>query len=406
MPEHLPDRRQIGAACEHLARERVPQPMRAHPPEPRPACDPHDRLADRADAHRPRRRLRSHEHRATLRHPWPPIAHIRGDRLTHLSRQRQPQLATLAADRDLSGSPVDVVKSQAGCLRASDAQPREQHDERVIAATGSRAPVARVQDPLQLLTANPFGQTRQPAAPHRRNRGRQRHLHRTIEVDEPQQLRHSDHGQLRGRATLARAHLNHEPPDERDIQALQLDPILDRESLDQRPDVRHIGLDARRREMSLALKPAREPRKQHVDRRRRHRLLAPQPRRSQKRQQRLDAPDARVMVIASRATRRAELLHHHRREILNTEAAARHPAVQVPESPQIWLSSRWRVPLPLQLGGEPRLQTVQRATRRRSRYRPVLRSRHAKGIGTRTSVIQSSATATAHFASTSQPKFR
>ena len=35
VPEHLPNRREIGAAGEHLGRERVPQPMRVHPPEPR-----------------------------------------------------------------------------------------------------------------------------------------------------------------------------------------------------------------------------------------------------------------------------------------------------------------------------------------------------------------------------------
>jgi hypothetical protein len=62
-----------------------------------------------------------------------------GHRLADVGGQRQAvAAAALAADGDLTLAPVDVAQLQAGDLPGAQAQPGQQHDDRVIPAAGHR----------------------------------------------------------------------------------------------------------------------------------------------------------------------------------------------------------------------------------------------------------------------------
>jgi predicted ester cyclase len=74
-----------------------------------------------------------------------------GQGLPGRGRQREPLgPAALAGDRDLAGPPVDVAELQPGGLGASQAQPGQQRQDRVVPQAHCRVPVAAVQQPADL----------------------------------------------------------------------------------------------------------------------------------------------------------------------------------------------------------------------------------------------------------------
>jgi hypothetical protein len=78
----------------------------------------------------------------------PAVAQPRDDRLADVDRERQPLLAAaLAADHEFARAPVDVLQSQRGDLADAQPQPREQHQDREVAAADRRLAVAAVEQP-------------------------------------------------------------------------------------------------------------------------------------------------------------------------------------------------------------------------------------------------------------------
>ena len=133
MPQHLPDPHDRHPGLDHLARRRVAQPVRADLRDPGAPARAADRRGDRPGRDRRIRSPGLQEHLPPIARR-PPAPQVRGDRLAHISRQRQPVLATaLAADHELTSAPVDVIKRQAGDLAAAQPQPQQQDDQRVIA---------------------------------------------------------------------------------------------------------------------------------------------------------------------------------------------------------------------------------------------------------------------------------
>ncbi len=74
---------------------------------------------------------------------WPAPAQPAGQRLTDIGRQREPFLpATLAADDDLTGPPVQVRELQSCDLARPQAQSGQQRQDREVPAAEGRAPIA------------------------------------------------------------------------------------------------------------------------------------------------------------------------------------------------------------------------------------------------------------------------
>jgi hypothetical protein len=197
VPQHLPDLGQRRPGPQHLRRQRVPQPVRAHPGQPGPPASPAHDLADRRRRQPPvgGAGRAEHCHRIAAR----PARHqIGGDRLADLGGQRQPfEPAPLAADRHLAPLPVDVGQLQGGDLGAAQAKPRQHEQDRVVAAACHGAAVAAGQQPAYRRGIQATGQRRQPPARHRRHRRRQWHRHMPGHVQEPQQRPHRRHHRLR-----------------------------------------------------------------------------------------------------------------------------------------------------------------------------------------------------------------
>ena len=88
------------------------------------------------------------EHVTGLR-PGPGTGQVRDQRLADVGRQRQPVLtASLSTDDDLAAAPVNVVQLQRGHLDRAQAEPGQQHQDRVVANADRPLAGSVVQQPL------------------------------------------------------------------------------------------------------------------------------------------------------------------------------------------------------------------------------------------------------------------
>ncbi len=90
-----------------------------------------------------------HEHVATPA-PATTAGQVVRQRAADINRQRQPPMAALAADDQLSGAPVDVLQSHGGNLARAQPQPHQHGQDRVVAPADRGAPIAACQQPAQL----------------------------------------------------------------------------------------------------------------------------------------------------------------------------------------------------------------------------------------------------------------
>ena len=71
---------------------------------------------------------------------------------------------------DLAAFPVEIVQGHGGDLAAAQAEPREQHQDGVVAPTRRRSPIARRQQPFDLFGRQRLRQVRQAPASYARHR--------------------------------------------------------------------------------------------------------------------------------------------------------------------------------------------------------------------------------------------
>ena len=147
MPKQLADLRQRCPRAQRFGRDRVAQPVATDPPSParrrrrRRSCPPPSAPAPAG--------ARGHSRAPLFRTSRPPVAQIRGHRLTSLVRQRQPVTPpALAPDGDLSRPPINVIQVKRGNLTDPQPEPAKEHQHREVptpshgrAVTGSQHPL-------------------------------------------------------------------------------------------------------------------------------------------------------------------------------------------------------------------------------------------------------------------------
>jgi hypothetical protein len=246
----------------------------ANPPRAlRPATCPPHRRGDGSGRDRPHRRPVRQEH-------LPPIAgrpspsQVGGDRLPHIDRQGQPVTpGSLPAHHEFTRPPIDVVQSQPGHFPSAQAQPQQQHDDRVVAAPDRAAPVAAVQDRPGVGLGDPQRQRRASPPGQRQRRpgqiGRHLPLHEAEAQERPQP----------GDEVLCRAHrdrrglIQHRPSHVRGrhtAQALRCQPGQETACMV------HVAAGRARRQSTLGQQVPLERFQQRISRRVGHRLFGAQ----------------------------------------------------------------------------------------------------------------------------------
>ncbi len=187
MAQHRRDLGQRAPAGQQLGRDRVPQPVR---PDPRDAS-PVARVAeDRPNRFRRERaigRERAQEHLAEPSIP-PPIENMLDERLADILREREPVgLRALPADRQLAGTPIDVIQQERHDLARRQRKSRQQRQDREITPADRRRAVTTGEQPRDLLRLDSAGQRAQTPARDARDRLHQRHRHPARHMQEDQQ---------------------------------------------------------------------------------------------------------------------------------------------------------------------------------------------------------------------------
>jgi hypothetical protein len=125
----------------------------------------------------------------------------RRDRLADVDRERQPLLAAaLAADDQLACAPVDVLKSQPGDLSDALPQPRQQQQDREVAAPDRGRPVAAAQQPRDGVRVKRLDQGRQAPLGDRRDGDSE------LAIDQPLQMQEAQQRPQSGDRDLRRGH--------------------------------------------------------------------------------------------------------------------------------------------------------------------------------------------------------
>lgn len=141
MPEDLPDLGQPRALAEQVAGHRVAEPVGSELGQPGPMAGAVHR-AQHMRAVQPGIGGMQDDQQRASRAAGPAMLHVVGQRLTDIGRKRQAfPAASLAAHQQLTGPPVDIAQLDRRHLARAQAQPRQQHQDRVIAATASAAAI-------------------------------------------------------------------------------------------------------------------------------------------------------------------------------------------------------------------------------------------------------------------------
>src|SRR5687768_15493436 len=84
---------------------------------------------------------------------WPISAKIRRQRRPYICGQGEAIVSKpfLSPNGDLTQAPVDIIELERHHLAGTKPETREEQQDGVIAASGSRLPIARPQEPLDLL---------------------------------------------------------------------------------------------------------------------------------------------------------------------------------------------------------------------------------------------------------------
>ena len=128
------------AEVQHVDGKRVPQETGADPSLRRRNPGPFEGIGKHAPdelrrPHRTERRLQADEQ--VPRPAGPPVHDMVGNRLADIDRQRHAVMTpALAANRDLAGPPVDVIKPDRTDLLAAQAEPGQQKHDGAVAASG------------------------------------------------------------------------------------------------------------------------------------------------------------------------------------------------------------------------------------------------------------------------------
>ncbi|MEI9986089.1 MAG: hypothetical protein WDN69_24685 [Aliidongia sp.] len=109
---------------------------------------------------------------AACRTSRPVLTQIVDQGCPDIRRQRQPcQPLTFAVHNDLAAFPIEIVQGHGGDLAAAQAEPREQHQDGVIATTRRLPTITRRQQTFDLFGRQRFRQVRQTPAGDTRHRG-------------------------------------------------------------------------------------------------------------------------------------------------------------------------------------------------------------------------------------------
>ena len=124
----------------------------------------------------------------------------------------------LAPHHDLAGSPIQVVEFQPHHLTGAEAEPGEQHEDRVVSPADAGPLIARAQQTFDLLCTEILGDGRQPPVGHRRHASRQVRRNLSLLQQEAEEGPQRRHHQLRS----LRAHRVGMALDEaRDVRGIQ-----------------------------------------------------------------------------------------------------------------------------------------------------------------------------------------
>ena len=222
-----------------------------------PAHDSPDRLRRQLPVRPPHR----HEHRPRLA-PGTAAGQPASQSLPGQDRKREPLgAAALARDREFPGPPVDVSKLQAGGLRAAQAEPGQQRQDRVITQADCRLPLAAGQQPLDLGRRQAARQPGQPPRRDGRDRPGQRDRRPPGRVREPQERPQRGHHRLRRPAVAVLAVIHHERGHLARVQSAHRSRPADRGQ----EVLRLLGIAPHRyrRKAPLPVQPRAELRQQH-----------------------------------------------------------------------------------------------------------------------------------------------
>lgn len=117
-----------------------------------------------------------------------PVVKVRDERFADLVPQRQPlSRRTLAANRQLTGVPVDVVQPEGRDLARAQAKARRQREDREVASADRRGAVAAVKQPGHLLRLERPRQRAQAPTSDARHRANPRNWHPAGDMQEDKQ---------------------------------------------------------------------------------------------------------------------------------------------------------------------------------------------------------------------------
>ena len=286
--------------------QKVPQPVRPGRGNPGPCAGTADDIRHAGRGEPAMRRPQPHEHRRTGSLPRAAPGQPASHRLARVGRQRQDvAAAALAAHGDLALPPADVAQVQGGDLPGPQAQPRQQHQDREVAAAGRAVPVAAAHQPGQVRRADRTGQRRELPARRRRHRAGQRRADLPVQVKEPQQRPQPRHRRLRRRHAAPGALAADEPRHARGGQNLRASAITQGRPGQEPAGYPRITADTVPGQAPLPGQVLPEPHGQPVSRRLQHRH--PRRRRraqaaqvTQQRSQRPGRPQCRVTISAAR----------------------------------------------------------------------------------------------------------
>jgi hypothetical protein len=142
------------------------------------------------------------------------MADVVGYRRADVGRDRElVQGAALAADRQNALPPVDVAEPDAGHLGRAQSQPRQEHEDGVVAASACAAAVAGGQDGRDFPAGHPVRLADRLPSGDRRDRGVQRPGDVAGHMQEAQQAAQRGHHRLGVGVTAGPRPAGHEPGD-------------------------------------------------------------------------------------------------------------------------------------------------------------------------------------------------
>jgi hypothetical protein len=172
--ENLGDLGQRDPGIRHLAGERVAETVRSHNRHARSHTRTTHDARDPIRPEWPDGRNSSQVHLALHASLWAAPAQVGGHRLADIVRQREAALvASLSADRDLAGPPVDVLQAEVGNLAGPQAESEQGEQDCVVPPSLCSPSVARSKEASGSLLIDPHRQRRAAPPGDRKDRRRQ-----------------------------------------------------------------------------------------------------------------------------------------------------------------------------------------------------------------------------------------